>query len=52
MLAYSMVSPTLLDEDNFVGKLEKTVASKLIEKEYYNTLNTTRILWALSRNKN
>jgi hypothetical protein len=44
-----MVSVSLLDESNFVGKLEKAVIDKLQLKEYFNTLNSTRILWALSK---
>jgi hypothetical protein len=49
-----MVSPSLLEWQslNFVGSLEKGVLDKVISREYFNTLNSTRILWALSRNKN
>lgn len=54
LLAYSMVSPSLLDSKdlNFVGKLEKSVIDKVISKDYFNSLNTTRILWALAKTKN
>ena len=50
LFAYSHVSPTLLDSKslNFVGKLEKAVIDKISTKEYFNTLNGTKILWALS----
>ena len=52
LLAYSSVAPSLLDtkELNFVGQLEKSVIDKLVTKDYFNTLNTTRILWALAKN--
>ena len=52
--AYSQVSPTRLDSKslNFVGKLEKAVVDKISTKEYFNTLNGTKIMWALSRHYN
>lgn len=54
LFAYSQVSPTLLDtkELNFVGKLEKAIKDKIGTKEYFNTLNSAKIMWALARHHN
>jgi|LauGreDrversion4_2_1035121.scaffolds.fasta_scaffold57072_3 hypothetical protein len=54
LFAYSQVSPTLLDSKslNFVGKLEKAVVDKISTKEYFNTLNSTKIMWSLARHYN
>jgi len=51
LFAYSEVSPTLLDSKNlnFVGKLEKAVLDKISSKEYFNTLNGAKLMWALSK---
>lgn len=54
LLAYSAVSPSLLDSGdlNFVGMLEKAVIDKVTTKDYFNTLNATKIMWALAKQKN
>ena len=56
LLSYSLVCPGLLDDPNsdlnFVGKLEKHTIDKLTLKDYFNSLNTTTILWSLAKNKN
>jgi hypothetical protein len=54
LFAYSEVSPTLLDSKNlnFVGKLEKAVLDKISSKEYFNTLNGAKLMWALSKHYN
>lgn len=54
LLSYSMVSNSLMDikELNFVGKLEKAVIDKVALRDYFNTNNTTRIMWSLAKNKN
>ena len=58
MFAYSTASPDmLLQEHNdelkvFVDRLEKTVQDKMILKDYFNTLSTTKIQWALAKYAN
>lgn len=54
LFTYSQISPTLLDTKqlNFVGKLEKAIVDKISTKDYFNTLNSTKIMWALSRHYN
>jgi hypothetical protein len=36
----------------FVNRLEKTVQEKIILKDYFNTLGTTKIQWALAKYAN
>jgi len=54
LFSYSSASPALLDskELNFVGKLEKAVLDKISSKDYFNTLSSVKILWALSNHYN
>jgi hypothetical protein len=52
MFAYSSVSPDMLDSTKFVTLLEKAVQEKFVLKDYFNTLNTTKIQWALAKYNN
>jgi len=58
LFAYSAASPDMLLQDNnkelrvFVDRLEKTVQDKMILKDYFNTLSTTKIQWALAKYAN
>lgn len=48
-----MASPCMLSEnENFVMKIEKAIHEKMILKDYFNTLNTTKIQWALAKFRN
>ena len=53
LFAYSMASPCMLSEnENFVMKIEKAIQEKMILKDYFNTLNTTKIEWSLAKFRN
>jgi hypothetical protein len=54
LMAYSLVSIDLLDTEaeTFKGKMEKAVLDKVILKDYFNAMNSTKIMWALAKATN
>jgi hypothetical protein len=54
LMAYSLVNIDLLDSEelNFKGKIEKAVCDKVILKDYFNIMNSNKIMWALAKSTN
>jgi hypothetical protein len=52
MFAYSIADvPALLSNKGatFFNKVEKSLLDKFVMREHFNTLNATRIQWALAK---
>ena len=50
LFAYSVAGNNLLSHDNFIGQVQRAVFDKLVLKDYFNTLNATKVQWALAKN--
>jgi hypothetical protein len=52
VFAYSQVSLLNVKELNFKGLIERSILDRVTLKDFFNTLNATKILWALAKQAN
>ena len=49
LFTYSIAGHELLAQENFVGQIQRAVYDKLVLKDFFNTLNATKVQWALAK---